>query len=98
MNPRDSILRRDQIRPGVPSDFRYKSAFRPQAPRTPYLANRPLAGKFLAFEDPLIPLNQIRRDESMDMRDRRKAEQRLSLMLASTPGQNNLLLFNENMV
>jgi len=86
------------LRPGNPALFKYKSAFRPRRPRTPNFVDKPLAGKFLGFEDSLLPLAQLKQDETIDMGDRRKAEQRLSLMLGNTPGQNNLLLFNENMV
>ena len=86
------------ILPSNPASFKYRSDFRTRLPSKPNFAFQPIAGKFMQFEEPLTALNYVRRDPTADMRDRLQAEQNLSKMLSNTPGQNNLLLFNQEQV
>jgi len=88
MNPAD-------IRPSNPAAFKHRSHFRARLPDRPNFAFRPLAGKFMQFEEPLTALNYVRQDPTAEMKEKLQAEEYLSKMLASTPGQNNLLLFNQ---
>jgi hypothetical protein len=88
----------DNILPSNPAAFKYRSDFRTRRPSTPNFAFQPIAGKFMQFEEPLTALNYVRRDPTVDMKSRLQAEQNLTKMLSSTPGQNNLLLFNQEQV
>ena len=81
-----------------PSKFKYRSDFTIRRPGIPDPVVKPLAGKFLAFEDPINTLTSIQKNENFDIEDRLLARLQMSKMLTNTPGQNNLLLFNEYLV